>query len=84
MLVHLECNEHFGALIQLRWRTWAITEQQGVSWLRDCQLNNIGFQAVSLGPCVRQASMAFWAQKPAVRLGRPQSKYTAPHEDYVL
>jgi demethylmenaquinone methyltransferase/2-methoxy-6-polyprenyl-1,4-benzoquinol methylase len=55
----------FGALVQLRWRTWAVTEQQGVAWLRGCHLVNIGFQPVSLGPCVGQATTAFWAHKPA-------------------
>ena len=54
----------FGALIQLRWRTWAITERQGVAWLRDCQLADIGFRPVNLGSCAGKASMAFWARRP--------------------
>lgn len=54
----------FGALIQLRWRTWAITERQGVAWLRDCRLADIGFRPVDLGSCAGKASMAFWARRP--------------------
>lgn len=55
----------FGALIQLRWRTWAITEREGVAWLQDCQLADIGFRPVDLGSCAGKASMAFWARRPA-------------------
>lgn len=71
----------FGTFIQLRWRTWVVTEQQGITWLRDCQLNNIGFQPVSLGSCAGQASMAFWAQKPAEDFGRSQIEFSAPHKE---
>lgn len=55
----------FGALIQLLWRTWAITEWEGVAWLRDCRLADIGFRPVDLGSCAGKASMAFWARRPA-------------------
>ena len=55
----------FGALIQIRWRTWAVTARQGVGWLRDCHLSDIGFQPVKLGSYAGQASMAFWARRPA-------------------
>ncbi|WP_432817121.1 class I SAM-dependent methyltransferase [Sulfitobacter sp. JB4-11] len=54
----------FGALIQLKWRTWAVTEKQGVSWLRDCQLADVGCQPVHLGSCAGVASTAFWALRP--------------------
>lgn len=54
----------FGALVQLLWRTWAVTEKQGIAWLRNCQLKNIGYQPVNLGPWAVQCSTAFWAQKP--------------------
>ncbi len=54
----------FGALIQLRWRTWAVTARQGVAWLRDCQLADIAFRNVNLGSCAGKASMAFWARRP--------------------
>lgn len=54
----------FGALIQFRWRTWAITERQGIGWLRDCHLSNIGFLPVNLGACAGLASLAFWARRP--------------------
>ncbi|MEQ8735242.1 MAG: class I SAM-dependent methyltransferase [Rhodospirillaceae bacterium] len=54
----------FGALIQLRWRTWAVTQRQGVEWLRDCHLSNIECLPVKLGAYAGQASLAFWAHKP--------------------
>lgn len=54
----------FGTLIQLLWRTWAVTEKQGMAWLRNCQLNNIEYQPVNLGPWAGRGSTAFWAQKP--------------------
>ena len=54
----------FGALIQLKWRTWAVTEKQGESWLRDCQLTQVGCQPVHLGACAGVASTAFWARRP--------------------
>lgn len=54
----------FGALVQLRWRTWAITEQQGVAWLHDCQLADVGHQPVHLGSCAGVVSTAFWARRP--------------------
>lgn len=73
----------FGTLIQLRWRTWTVTECQGVAWLRDCQLNNIGFQPVSLGSCAGRASTAFWAQKPVEELGRSQITHSLSHEESV-
>lgn len=57
-------RSHFGAFIQMRWRTWAITEQQGVSWLEACQLKDIGFQPIDMGSCAGQASTAFWARRP--------------------
>lgn len=54
----------FGALIQLKWRTWAVTEKQGVAWLRDFQLTEVGCQPVRLGSCAGVASTAFWARRP--------------------
>ena len=54
----------FGAFIQMRWRTWAISEPQGIAWLRECHLNNVGFQPVNLGAFAGQASTAFWARRP--------------------
>ena len=54
----------FGALIQLKWRTLAVTEEQGVAWLRACQLTEIGYQPVQLGACAGVASTAFWARLP--------------------
>ena len=54
----------FGAFIQLRWRTWAITEQQGIAWLHDCLLADVGYQSVHFGSCAGVASTAFWARRP--------------------
>lgn len=62
----------FGTLIQLLWRTWAVTEKQGVAWLRNCQLKYIGYQPVNLGPWAGRGSTAFWAQKPNRGPGKPQ------------
>ncbi len=58
----------FGAFIQMRWRTWAVSERQGIAWLGACQLENIGSQPVNLGSFAGQASIAFWARRP----GRPK------------
>ncbi|SIT16513.1 demethylmenaquinone methyltransferase / 2-methoxy-6-polyprenyl-1,4-benzoquinol methylase [Roseivivax lentus] len=55
----------FGTLIQLKWRTWAVTEKQGVAWLHDCQLADVGYEPVHLGACAGVASTAFWARRPA-------------------
>ncbi len=64
LFVCLTRRSKFGAFIQMRWRTWAITEQQGVEWLQVCRLKDIGSQPIRLGPCVGQASTAFWARRP--------------------
>jgi demethylmenaquinone methyltransferase/2-methoxy-6-polyprenyl-1,4-benzoquinol methylase len=53
----------FGALVQLLWRTWAISEQQGVAWLHDAQLVDVGNQPVRLGSFAGFASTAFWARR---------------------
>jgi ubiquinone/menaquinone biosynthesis C-methylase UbiE len=54
----------FGALVQLRWRTWTITKQQGIAWLQDCHLADIACQPVHLASCAGVASTAFWARRP--------------------
>ena len=71
----------FGTLIQLRWRTWAVSEQQGVAWLRTCQLKDIGCQPVRLGSCAGQASTAFWARKPSETFGKTEIEPTTPNAD---
>ncbi|WP_298859452.1 class I SAM-dependent methyltransferase [uncultured Sulfitobacter sp.] len=53
----------FGALVQLLWRTWAITEQEGIAWLHASQLVDVGYQAVRLGSA-GFTSTAFWARRP--------------------
>lgn len=64
LFVCLTRRSNFGALVQVRWRTWAITDQQGVAWLQACKLNDIGSQPVRLGSFAGQASTAFWARRP--------------------
>ena len=53
----------FGALVQLLWRTWAITEQEGIAWLSASHLVEVGYQPVRLGSA-GFASTAFWARRP--------------------
>jgi demethylmenaquinone methyltransferase/2-methoxy-6-polyprenyl-1,4-benzoquinol methylase len=53
----------FGAFVQLLWRTWAITEQQGIAWLNASRLVDVGYQPVRLGSA-GFASTAFWARRP--------------------
>lgn len=53
----------FGALVQLLWRTWAISEQEGIAWLNASQLADVRYQPVRLGSA-GFASTAFWARRP--------------------
>ena len=53
----------FGAFVQLLWRTWAISEQEGVAWLHASQLVDVGYQPARLG-FAGCASTAFWARRP--------------------
>lgn len=64
LFVCLTRRSNFGAFIQARWRTWAVTEQQGVAWLEACQLRDISSRPIRLGACAGQASTAFWARRP--------------------
>ncbi len=52
----------FGALVQLLWRTWAISDQEGIAWLNASQLVDVGYQPVRLGSA-GFASNAFWARR---------------------
>lgn len=54
----------FGALVQLLWRTRAITDQQGIAWLHASQLIDVRYQPVRLGSFAGFASTAFWARRP--------------------
>lgn len=63
LFVCMTRRSFFGALIQVGWRTWAVTDAQGVGWLRDCHLLSIGFQRIKLGTYAGQASTAFWARR---------------------
>lgn len=53
----------FGAVVQLLWRTWAITEREGIAWLQGAQLVDGQCQPVRLGSA-GFASTAFWARRP--------------------
>ncbi len=70
-------RSNFGALIQVRWRTWAITEQQGVAWLQSSHLEHIGSQPIRLGSYAGQSSTAFWARRSG---GLRQTPETANQE----
>ncbi|WP_187429675.1 2-methoxy-6-polyprenyl-1,4-benzoquinol methylase, mitochondrial [Roseobacter fucihabitans] len=54
----------FGVVVQLLWRTRAITEQQGIDWLYASQLVDVGYQPVRLGSFAGFGSTAFWARRP--------------------
>ncbi|MEM7711939.1 MAG: class I SAM-dependent methyltransferase, partial [Pseudomonadota bacterium] len=54
----------FGAIVQLRWRTWMVAEWQGIAWLRESGLTGIGVRPLVLGSWAGRASTAFWARKP--------------------
>jgi 2-polyprenyl-3-methyl-5-hydroxy-6-metoxy-1,4-benzoquinol methylase len=58
------CPSLFGAIIQLLWRTWTITEQEGIARLHASQLVDVGYQPVRLGSA-GFASTAFWARRPS-------------------
>lgn len=73
----------FGTFIQLRWRTWAVTERQGVAWLRDCGLESIGVEPIGLGAYAGQASTAFWARRPVEAFSGSQIEQAAPQEGRV-
>lgn len=52
----------FGAFVQLLWRTWAITEEEGIAWLNSSQLVDVRYKPVRLGSA-GFASTAFWARR---------------------
>lgn len=69
MVVCMTRRSAFGALVQLAWRTWAITEPQARAWLQACRLTEIGSCPVTLGGWAGQASLAFWAHRPLGPVG---------------
>jgi demethylmenaquinone methyltransferase/2-methoxy-6-polyprenyl-1,4-benzoquinol methylase len=74
----------FGAIVQLLWRTWAVTEKQGVAWLRNCQLNYIGYRPINLGHWAGRGSTAFWAQKPNEGSKKPKHVSSTSAEACLL
>ena len=63
LFVCLTRRSKFGIFIQMKWRTWAVTEKQGVAWFQACRLEDIGFQPIRMASCAGQASTAFWARR---------------------
>jgi demethylmenaquinone methyltransferase/2-methoxy-6-polyprenyl-1,4-benzoquinol methylase len=72
------CLSSIGEFIQWRWRTWAISEAQGVAWLESCQLEDITSQPVNLGSWLGAASIAFWGHRPATKRQMLQSGNPVP------
>lgn len=68
----------FGTFVQLRWRTWMVSERQGVAWLRASGLDDIGFQPIGLGFGAGGASTAFWARKPVGTVGASRNEDVTP------
>lgn len=68
----------FGTFVQLRWRTWMVSERQGIAWLREIGLYGIGYQPIGLGFGAGRASTAFWARKPVGMVGPSRNEGVAP------
>ena len=68
----------FGTLIQLRWRTWVVSERRGIAWLRKSGLEDVGFRPIGLGSGAGRASTAFWARKRDATAGSSRSEGVAP------
>lgn len=73
LLVCMTRRSAFGAIVQLRWRTWMVGERQGAAWLRDAGLTGIGVRPVGLGFGAGRASTAFWARKPSATVSPPRT-----------
>ncbi|EFL89929.1 UbiE/COQ5 family methyltransferase [Ahrensia sp. R2A130] len=61
----------FGTFVQLRWRTWTVSNQQGIAWLRESGLTDLQARPIELGFGTGRASTAFWAKKPLGALDSP-------------
>ncbi len=68
----------FGTFVQLRWRTWVVSERLGIAWLRKSGLKDIGFQPIGLGFGAGRASTAFWARKPVGTGGSSRNAADTP------
>lgn len=73
----------FGAFVQLRWRTWMVSERQGIAWLRESGLEDIGFRPIGLGFGAGRASTAFWARKLIEAVGSSRNEGVTPHGGLV-
>lgn len=74
LFVCLTRRSNFGALIQLRWRTWTITEPQGVLWLEACGFEDIKSQPANFGSHAGAATIALWGRRPASKRQDPQTE----------
>jgi len=68
----------FGTFVQLRWRTWMVSERQGIAWLGESGLHDIGFQPIQLGFGAGRSSTAFWARKPVRTVGSSRNEGVTP------
>ena len=68
----------FGTLIQLRWRTWVVSERRGIAWLRKSGLDDVGFQPIGLGFGAGRASTAFWGRKRDATAGSSRGEGVTP------
>ena len=71
----------FGTFVQLRWRTWMVSERQGIAWLRESGLDDIGFRPIGLGFGAGRASTAFWARKPVGTIRLSRNEGITPREE---
>ena len=68
----------FGTFVQLRWRTWVVSERRGIAWLRKSGLEDVGFQPIGLSFGAGRASTAFWARKRDGTAGSSRSAGVTP------
>lgn len=68
----------FGTFVQFRWRTWMVSERQGIAWLRESGMDGIGFQPIGLGFGAGRASTAFWARKLIGTVGASRNEDVTP------
>ncbi|MGB3554066.1 MAG: class I SAM-dependent methyltransferase [Jannaschia sp.] len=68
----------FGTFVQLRWRTWVVSERRGTAWLRRSGLEDIGFGSIELGSGAGQASTAYWGRKRDPMVGSSRNENVLP------
>jgi len=68
----------FGTFVQLRWRTWVVSERRGIAWLRKAGLEDVGSRPIGFGFGAGRASTAFWGQKRDATAGSSRSESATP------